>query len=92
MMFRKIDQDGYFLEDVILESHPMILVEDEDGLMTEYPDQTYVQVVCPDGMIKPRWDGNNWIEGFNPEIHELTKAVLSDSEKIWDVLSYLINN
>lgn len=92
MIFRKVDNDGYFLEDVILESQPMIFVEGEDGIMMEVPDQNYVQIQCPEGMIKPKWDGYKWIEGFDPEIHTLAKTVLSENEKIWDVLSYLLNN
>lgn len=46
----KINSDGYFLED--------ILVSDNHSI----PDDC-IEKECPQGFIRPKWNGNEWVEG-----------------------------
>ena len=46
----KIDSEGLFLEDVILQ-------DDE-----ELPNDC-IETLCPEGFYSPKWDGEKWIEG-----------------------------
>lgn len=65
-LYRKIDDYGLFVEDVILESIPK---DEEDN-----PDSRYIDVPVPNGFFHPRWDGEKWVEGLSEEeIKELTK-------------------
>lgn len=57
----KIDDNGFFIEDVILERGGDTPID-------------CIEVECPDGFYKPRWNGSMWIEGLTPqEIEELKK-------------------
>ncbi len=57
----KINEDGFFIEDVVL--------EDEESI-----PEGCIEVECPQGFYKPRWDGSMWIEGLTQEeIEELKK-------------------
>lgn len=69
MLYRKIDQDGYFLEDVILDSIPMI---------DEQPDPSYIEVEVPQGFYRPKWNGSEWIEGMAQADIDLLKNVLNE--------------
>lgn len=56
----KIDKDGFFIEDVI--SHEEFIPSD------------CIEVECPQGFYKPRWNDDEWVEGLTPqEIEELKK-------------------
>lgn len=50
----KIDNNGFFVEDVILKDSEEILVD-------------YIQTECPDGFYKPKWNGTEWVEGLTQE-------------------------
>jgi hypothetical protein len=76
-LYRKIDTDGLFVEDVLLESIPNLTetVINEDGTTAEVdvvdpegkvvPSPYYIETPCPGGFYKPMWDRklNDWIEG-----------------------------
>jgi len=57
-IFRKIDKDGYFIEDVVLE--PTI---DESGRETYDITDNLIKETVPDGLHLPRWNGSEWVEG-----------------------------
>lgn len=64
----KIDDNGYFIEDVILENE-------------EITPEGCIEVECPQGFYKPRWDGSRWIEGLTQEeIEELKKIGMTPQE------------
>lgn len=64
----KIDKQGYFLEDVIIEDD-------------EFTPKDCVETECPDGFYKPRWNGSMWIERLTPqEIEELKKIGTTPQE------------
>ena len=89
-LFRKIDEQGYFIEDVLFESHPTIIVDEVEVL-----DPQYIDVPCYGGFYKPKWNGSEWVEGLTElEIDDIRNQphVITESEKIWDVLTYLISN
>lgn len=52
MLYRLIDNNGLFIEDVLLDTEPT--------------DQHYIAEPCPDGFYWPRWDGAQWVEGGTP--------------------------
>ena len=56
MLYRKIDKNGYFIEDVILKERPVL----ENGDF----DPSYI-VEAPIGLYKPKWNGKEWIEGMS---------------------------
>jgi hypothetical protein len=51
MIYRKINELGYFVEDVIL-----------DGVDT-IPNN-FIEIKCPSGFYAPKWDGKKWVEGL----------------------------
>jgi hypothetical protein len=90
MILRKVDDKGYFVEDVLVESRPTIIVDDEEVL-----DPQYIDIPCDGGFYKPKWDGSEWVEGLTDlEIEDIRNQprVITESEMIWDVLTYLISN
>lgn len=57
----KIDNEGFYIEDVILEDDDIIPIG-------------CIEVECPDGFYRPKWNGRIWIEGLTKdEIEELRK-------------------
>lgn len=55
----KIDSDGFYVEDVILNP------------IEEIPSDC-IETHCPEGFYKPKWDGEKWIEGYtNEEIKQI---------------------
>ena len=70
MLYRLIDDNGMFVEDVLLDTHPT--------------DPHYIKTPCPDGFYHPRWDGTRWIEGGRtPEpvvTAEILKQQLADTD------------
>jgi hypothetical protein len=72
MLYRKIDKDGYFIEDVILNEQPKI-TQEIDGVTSEVLDPHYI-TIKPEGLYKPKWDGEQWVEGLtDKEIETLKK-------------------
>ncbi|WP_404988160.1 hypothetical protein [Clostridium culturomicium] len=64
----KIDIRGFFIEDVIL----------NDGDVTP---ENCIEVDCPEGFYKPKWDGEKWSEGLTQqEIEELKKQPIPKSD------------
>jgi hypothetical protein len=47
----KIDNEGFFIEDVIL----------QDG---ETTPNDCIEIECPQGFYKPKWNGKEWTEGL----------------------------
>lgn len=50
----RINTDGFYIEDVIISS-------------TEEIPPDCVEVHCPEGFHKPKWDGKKWTEGYTDE-------------------------
>jgi hypothetical protein len=51
MFVRKIDQNGFFLEDAFV---------DEVNAFT-------IETPCPSGFYHPKWDDSQWVEGLTAE-------------------------
>jgi hypothetical protein len=70
MKLCKVDENGYFLEDVIVEKHPMTITEEvfiDENEVSEVrevyvKDKNYIEET-PIGLYHPKWDGEKWIEG-----------------------------
>lgn len=72
MLYRKIDKDGYFIEDILLNEQPTI-TQEIDGVESIIPDPQYI-IIKPEGLYKPKWDGQQWVEGLTDnEIKDLKK-------------------
>ena len=64
MLYRKVDENGLFVEDVTL-SEPPVLTDD---------DHQYISEPVPQGFYLPKWNGREWVEcATQEEIDELTK-------------------
>jgi hypothetical protein len=61
----KIDKQGFYIEDVILQD-------------TELTPSDCVETHCPEGFYKPKWDGEKWIEGYT---QEEIKKIQEDAER-----------
>lgn len=77
MLYRKIDKDGYFVEDIILHEPPTIEVESKDlegqPITIKQPDPQYI-AQKPEGLYKPRYVKGEWVEALSErEIQELKK-------------------
>lgn len=59
MKLIRIDSNGFFLEDVIVEENTVL-----DGLITTQ---------CPEGFYKPKWDGSAWTEGLSQTEIDIVK-------------------
>jgi len=99
MILRKVDDKGYFVEDVLVDIYPIVLevIQDDEGneITTEVRDTSYIDTPCTEGLYKPKWNGSEWVEGLTElEIEDVRNQphVITESEKIWDVLSYLVGN
>lgn len=61
-LFKKIDvKTGNFIEDVLLDSRPLLDGLDDDGNVIYDPQ--YVETPVPQGFYLPKWNGTKWIEG-----------------------------
>jgi hypothetical protein len=64
----KIDQEGYFVEQIILNV--------DDGISADC-----VEIAPPEGLFKLKWNGESWEEGYSQdEIHTLTNNPQPPSE------------
>jgi hypothetical protein len=72
MLYRKIDKDGYFIEDIILNEQPFI-TQEIDGVETQVPHPHYI-ITKPEGLYRPRFVDGEWVEGLtDSEIETLKK-------------------
>ena len=90
MMLRKIDSDGYFIEDVLLDEIPMITSESEEGDLTLIKDPSYIEVPCQEGLYKPKWTGAEWVEGITEEEIINIKNPITEIDKLWTAIEYLL--
>lgn len=58
----KIDINGFFIEDVLL----------KDG---EVAPLDCIDVMCPQGFYKPKWNGSEWVEGLTQAEIDALKLV-----------------
>jgi len=64
----KIDSNGLFIEDVIIDENEVV-----PGDCIEIP--------CPPGFYHPKWDGKNWVEGLSQtEIDAIENTVQPKTE------------
>ena len=71
MRLAKVDEQGLFIEDVIVKEYPLIEV---DGEMVK--DESYVSAPSQGGLYKPKWTGTEWVEGMaQTEIDTLKNVV-----------------
>ena len=98
MFLHKVDDNGLFIEDCILDSIPNLIetvtATDEDGNVTTEivpvldadgntaPDTHYIETPCPDGFYLPKWDGTQWIEGGTAPIPTATEPTLEERTKV----------
>jgi len=47
----KIDSNGFYIEDIILQDGKAI-------------PSDCIEITCPDGFYKPKWNGTAWVEGL----------------------------
>ena len=78
MMYHKIDEYGYFVEDVVF-------------LHNEEPTEDLIPTPCPDGFYKPRWDGEDWIEGLTQGEIEIIRNQ-TQPQTTEERLEELVNN
>lgn len=64
MLYRKIDKNGYFVEDVILKEIPLL----ENGDF----DPHYIST-APIGLYKPKWNGKEWVEALTQKEIDILK-------------------
>ena len=74
MLYRKVDENGLFVEDVILDEQPMIEQNEES-----IPDPCYITEPVSHGLYNPKWNGSEWVEGLSDiEIYEITKTLTQE--------------
>jgi hypothetical protein len=67
----KINQDGIYIEDIIL----------PDGAATP---PGCIETPCPEGFFLPKWDGVSWVEGMTQEdITAMTNTVVKSKEDLF---------
>lgn len=68
MKLLKINSNGMFLEDLIVEEKPQNM-------------SNLIETPCPSGFYHPKWDGENWVEGLTQEeIDELNNQPQEPTE------------
>ena len=79
-LFRKIDTTtGDFIEDVLFESHPIVLDAEGNTIL----DAQFVEEAPQQGFYLPRWNGTEWVEGGQaPEPVEPEPQAPSEAERI----------
>jgi hypothetical protein len=59
----KIDTQGLFVEDVLIQDN-------------EITPNDCIEVICPDGFYRTKWNGNQWVEGLTIDV---IKAITNKS-------------
>lgn len=62
-LYRRIDDEDYFIEDVLLEEIPYVYDEEFNKIY----DTHYIETQVPEGLYLPKWNGTEWIEGMTVE-------------------------
>lgn len=57
----KIDKNGLFIEDVLIE-------------VDEQTPADCIEIECPQGFYRPKWDGKSWVEGLTKAEIDAIKA------------------
>lgn len=70
-LYRKINDEGYFIEDVLLEEIPFRYDEEFNKIYDEH----YIDIPVPNGFYRPKWNGVEWIEGMTIEEIEAIKNI-----------------
>lgn len=87
MKLLKIDEQGFFIEDVIVNEIPMI--SDEEG--NQIPDPQYIQTTAQGGFYRPKWDGEKWVEGkTQAEIDEIINTPKEPTKD--EIIEQLLDN
>lgn len=69
MVVSKIDQQGFYIESVVIESE-------------EIPDN-HIAVPVPGGLYRPKWNGAEWVEGMNAiEIQTLKDSAVYEESPL----------
>lgn len=64
----RIDSNGFYIEDVILQNG-------------EVTPTDCIEIICPDGFYKPKWNGNAWVEGLTQvEIDAIKNVVMPPTD------------
>jgi len=78
----RIDSNGFYIEDVILQDSKAI-------------PSDCIEIICPDGFYKPKWDGNTWVEGLTQAEIDAIKNVpapKTDTEVMQDTIDTLTSS
>jgi len=59
MIYRKVDENGLWIEDVNFDFPPVIYDEE----MNIIPNPQYRAEDVPSGFVLPKWNGTDWVEG-----------------------------
>jgi hypothetical protein len=97
MKLLRIDEQGYFIEDVIKDKRPTIpeVKVDEEGkeYTVEVPDPHYITTPCPGGFYRPKWDGEKWVEAMKQsDIDAIVNAPRpkTELEKLQEIVDMLL--
>lgn len=72
-LYRKIDNEGLFIEDILLEEIPFTYDEEFNKIY----DPHFIETPCYGGFYKPKWNGTEWIEGLTlEEIEEIKNSAV----------------
>ena len=75
-LFRKINNEGLFIEDVLLEERPFTYDENFEKIYDEH----YIETPVPPGFYWPKWNGEKWVEGGEAPLPQPIE--LTDTEKL----------
>lgn len=64
MKLLKIDKTGLFIEDVIVEEIPQVILHGAKVNDPMYIETPYENV----GFVHPKWNGSEWVEGASQEV------------------------
>jgi len=74
----RVDQDGLFIEDVLLED----LAYEISGDTIQVNDEMLIVVAVPEGMYLPKWDGESWVEGMSQEEIDAIRNVVVEKTEV----------
>lgn len=81
-LYRKIDDKGFFIEDVILEDVPFVYDEDYNKI----PDPNHISTPVQNGLYRPRWTGTEWVEGLTKDEIDTIKNEVKVEPSELDIL------